>query len=287
MTSRQHRAAHTISAQQILAATALAIAAFVVLGLAAFTRPTTRPVMAKKAYTEQVSFGYRAQAPRGPVYPGGRVRTGDAVFVRLVQNVRVRVAYRLVTAAAHRISGTQDVRLRLTSPTGWSRSIQLAAPTRFAGNQTSRQVTLDLRRLRSLIGRVQRLTGAPAGGSYTLTVLSRVHLTGTLAGQPLSSDYRPALSFQLDDLQLRPASSATTSTDDKQNDLRPSRRATVAIPARAPNILSVRGHSLPVATPAGSRSPVFCSRPPRCSARCAAGAARPLPRRRSTRATSS
>ena len=96
-----------------------------------------------------------------------------------------------------------EVLLRLTSPTGWNRTIQLAAPKRFTGDYASADVTLDVPALQSLIRKVEKLTGGAPGAAYNLSIMPRVHVTGTLASQPLTSDYAPALSLQLDALQLR------------------------------------------------------------------------------------
>jgi len=242
-------AVRAITAQHALAACGVAAAASLLLGLLAFTRPTTNAATVKSAYTERVSFAYRATAAAGPVYPGGVVRTGDPVFLRLVDRVRVTAGYRFTATAPHRVGGTMEVLVRISSPTGWTRSLPLAAPARFAGDRARRRVTLDLPRLRSLIERVETLTGTSAGGDYTLAVVPRVRLTGTLAGQPLSSEYAPSLSFQLSALQLRPGGApATSSSDDQQDGLTPSRRGTVATTATAANTLGIGGLALPVTT---------------------------------------
>jgi len=247
MSRPRPHAVRRLDAHQMLTASAMAAAAFLVLGLLAFTRPATKPVTVKTPYTETVKFGYRATAPAGPVYPNGIVKTGDPVFLRLVDRLRITVGYRLAAPGPRRLTGTMQILVRLSGPTGWTRSIPLAPARRFAGQHVSSEVTLDLPRLRSLIARVETLTGAPSGGDYTLAVVSRLHMSGTLAGQPLTSDYAPALSFQLSALQLRPGSGSSTSADE-QDGLTPARRSTVTASATAPNTLSIRGHGLPVAT---------------------------------------
>lgn len=221
--------------------------ALLALAIFAFTRPPTTPTTVKSAYVEKVSFGYRANAAAGPVYRGGIVRTGDPIFVRLVDRVRVKIDYRFVAAARHNLAGTYDVLLRLTGPTGWTRSTRLAPRRRFAGDHTSRQVTLDLPYLRSLIHRVETLTGAPEGGAYTLTITPRVHVAGKLDGQPLTSEFRPALSFQLDALQLRPGS-GSAATDVDEGGLAPSRRGSVTAAATAANTIGVGARRVPVPT---------------------------------------
>jgi hypothetical protein len=226
---------------------------FLALGALAFTRPATKPVSHKTPYAEKVSFGYHGKAHAGPVYPDGMVNTGAPVFVKLVHRVKVTAHYRLAAAAPHRVAGTMEVLLRLTSPTGWSRTIQLAAPKRFTGDYAAADVNLDLRSLQSLISKVEKLTGASAGVTYGLAVVPRVHLAGTLASEPLSTDYQPALKLQLDAMQLRLASAAPTSSSgpapsDQRDALYPSRRGNVAASTRAPNVLNVRGLELPVPT---------------------------------------
>jgi signal peptidase I len=237
---------HPVNARQILTACAIAAGAFLVLGVIALASPTTRAATVKLPYTEKVSFAYQAKAPAGTVYPSGSVRTGDPVFVRLVHRVRVTVGYNFAATARHRLTGTLGVLARLTSPTGWTRTLQLAPPTRFAGDHASREVTLDLNNLLSLVHRVETLTGASSGGEYTVVVTPRLHLSGTLAAQPLTSRFAPALGFQLDALQFRPASSLTTSGN-QQNGLTPSRHATITASTTASNTLG-GSHGLPVAT---------------------------------------
>lgn len=236
-----------ISAQQILAASAITAVAAGGLGLLAVTRPATRAVTVKSPYTQQVSLGYRADVASSAVYPGGVVKTGDPVFLRIVHQVHVSVSYRLAAPAPHRLGGTIQLFARLTSPTGWSRSIALSSPTRFTGDRAGSEATLDLQRLRALVDRVQKLTGGPPGAAYTLAVAPRVHLTGTLAGRPLYSDFRKELRFQVDALQMKRDGDATTSGA-KDDDMTPSQRGTVAASATASNTLGIRGHGLPVAT---------------------------------------
>jgi signal peptidase I len=233
--------------QAIFTASAVAAVAFLALGALAFTRPATKPVSVKTSYTEKVSFGYHAKAPAGPVYPDGVVKTGDPIFLKLVHRVRVKAHYRLAANAPQRLGGTMEVLLRVTSPTGWNRTVQLDAPRRFTGDYASADVILDVRSLQSLIRKVEKLTGGTPGTAYTLAVMPRVHVTGTLASQPLTTDFAPTLSLQLDALQLRSGTGSTDSADRKAA-LNPSRSGTVATSTTAPNALSVRGLDVPVPT---------------------------------------
>ncbi|MEA2219851.1 MAG: signal peptidase [Solirubrobacteraceae bacterium] len=233
-----------VSAGQILTASAVAAVVFIGLGVLAATHPSTSAVTVATPYTEHVRFDYGAHARHSPVYPTGLATTGDTIFLRLAHRVRVRVDYRLVTAAPHRLTRTMRIAARLTSPSGWTRDVTLLSPTRFEGDAVSSEVTLDMTRLRALVDRAQTLTGSTTGGAYTLAIVPRVDLAGTLGGQPLTSDFGPQLSFAVDDLQMRPSGSTAPGV---MGGFTPRRSRTVAVAASVPATLGDGGHALPVA----------------------------------------
>jgi signal peptidase I len=249
-----------VDTQTLFTASTVAAVAFFALTAPAFGRPATKPSAVKTPYTEKVSFGYYAKAPAGPVYPDGIVKTGDPVFLKLVRRVRVKAHYRLAATAPRQLGGTMEVLLRISSPTGWNRTIQLAAPKRFTGDYASADVMLDVPGLQSLIRKVERLTGGTPGASYDISVMPRIHVTGTLASQPLTSDYAPALAFKLDGLQLRAAPAAAAAdpaaasdpgsgpTPEQKAALNPSRGGSVAASTTVTRTLGIRGHDLPVPT---------------------------------------
>jgi signal peptidase I len=220
----------------LLIAFSVAAAAFGALGLAAFSRSTAKPVTVKTGYAERVRFGYSAAVHDSSVYADGALRTGDPVFLRLVRSLRVEARYDVATTARNQLTGTQEVSGLLTSSNGWNRRLVLAPRRRFTGPHASAEVTLDLDQLRGMIRRVEVLTGTPPG-AYTLSVVPRFHVAGSLAGRTLESDYAPALKFQLDALQLR--------LEDPKG-LAPGRRGTVVGSATTPARLSLRGRSLQV-----------------------------------------
>jgi signal peptidase I len=233
------------NAQLLLFGCAAVAVACTILGLLAWTRSATDPVAAKVNYTHEVRFSYRADAPAGAVYPTGTVKTGDPIFLRLVDQVRVKVAYRLASDAPRAVRGTQQILLRLRSPTGWSRTVRLQPSTPFRGAGTSAWVVLDLAELRALIGRVEAQTGTPAGSAFTVEILPRVHVKGTLADELLDDRYDPTLTFQLDPLQLRAGGggSAEEGTGFTQR-----RAGSVAATVASPNLLRLGDHGIQVGT---------------------------------------
>jgi signal peptidase I len=235
------------NAQLLLFGCAVVAVACLVLGLLAWTRSTTDPVAAKVNYTHKVRFSYRADAPVGAVYPTGIVKTGDPIFLRLVRQVRVKVAYHLASGAPRQVGGTQQILLALRSPTGWSRTIRLQPSTPFRGAGTSAWVVLDLAQLRALIGRVEALTGTPAGSAFTVDILPRLHIKGTLADEVLDDRYAPTLSFQLDPLQLR-AGGGGTADAGAGGAFTQSQSGSVAATVATPNHLRLGGRGLQVGT---------------------------------------
>ena len=209
-TSRDQSIGHRIHFGAFLTASAIAAAVFAVLALVAFTRPAGRSTAATTPYTQQVKFGYSANAPAGPVYPTGTIRTGDPIFMTLVHQLDVHVDYRFASTTSHDVVGTEEILLELTSQSGWRRNLVLTPPTRFTGDRTSTVVTLDIPRIQSLLGKVTSLTGM-AGASYTIAVSPRLHITGTVAGHPLNLKFAPVMNFELGGQQLISQGAAVTS----------------------------------------------------------------------------
>jgi signal peptidase I len=232
------------NAQLLLFGSAVVAVVCLVAGVLAWTRSTTDPVAAKVNYSHEVRFSYRADAPVGAVYPSGTVKTGDPIFLRLVRQVRIKVAYHLASTATRHVAGTQQILLRLSSPTGWSRTIRLQPTTPFRGAGASAWVVLDLDELQALINRVETLTGTPAGSAFTVDILPRVHVKGTLADETLDDRYNPKLSFQLDPLQLRAGGGGSAGDAGFTQNQAGSVAATVA----TPNHLRLGGHGVRVET---------------------------------------
>jgi signal peptidase I len=185
----------------------VALAGVGLLGCAALaavtlTRPTSGPVQVAGAYSESGAFAYSGRAARGPVYPSGRVATGDAIFLRQVDAVRFRFGYALDARAPREIAGTGRMSARLSDGSGWTRTIPLQPPRYFTGDDVTLAGILDLGRLQRLVAAFERQTGA-RGDSYALTIVPRIAADGTLDGRPLATAFGPELEMRLDDTRLR------------------------------------------------------------------------------------
>jgi signal peptidase I len=246
---RDHR---PIKFGALLTASALAAAAFVVLGMIAFTRPASRAVPSTAAYTQQVQFGYSAHVRSGLIYPTGTVTTGDPIFLTLVRRVGVSIGYRLNAAAPSKITGTEEVLLQINGPSGWSRNLVVTPPTPFSTDHTTTEVTLTIPALQSLLARVAALTGGAGLADDTVSVVPQITVKGMVAGHLINSTFAPALSFGLTPTQLVPdgvsssagAAGPVTTAGPPKTIYSQSKTGTVmTAPGSAPTTLTVFGVS--------------------------------------------
>jgi signal peptidase len=180
---------------------AAALVASLMLGVVAFTRHSA-PALTNGVWKQRGTFSYSAPAPRGPVYPAGRVVTGDAVFLRLVPAVNVHFDYQVAAPLADRLAGTAGLELTVLGANGWKSSMQLSPSKRFRGDHVLVEGRLQLAQLRSLISSVERLTGTTSPG-YTVTIQPRIAVRGEVGGDPVRVAFSPPLTFALDELHLQ------------------------------------------------------------------------------------
>ena len=182
--------------------TASASVAFLSVGVIAWVVPATRVDSRAVAYTQRATLTYRASVPASPVYPTGRLVTGDPVYLALVPALDVVAAYRMTTSAAAALGGTRSVDAVLSTQDGWTRTVPLVPRGPFHGDAFGVTAHLDLAGFARMIRDVEAATQVPIGG-YTLTVRVDVHLAGSVAGQPVDQRIAPALAFSVDDHVVR------------------------------------------------------------------------------------
>ena len=220
-----------------------ALVASLMLGVVAFTRHSASAVT-NGAWKQRGTFSYSAPAPRGPVYPAGRLVTGDTVFLRLVPAVNVHFDYRLAAPFADRLAGTAGLELTVLGANGWKSSMQLSPSKRFRGDHVLVEGRLQLAQLRSLISSVERLTGTTSPG-YTVTIQPRIAVRGEVGGTRVRVAFAPPLTFALDELHLQLQQPiASTPGAAPSNALHPAQSAVVTGPAA---VVSVGPLSLGVA----------------------------------------
>jgi signal peptidase I len=238
------------SAQSGLAVAAVGLLACLGLGALAFTKPTTKIVSTPLAYEQTGRFSYSASAAKGDVYPSGRLQTGEPVFLRLVDRMRVQFDYRLKTRPPHNTAGNAALIAELASSNGWKRTLTLQPATRFDGDRVRLAGTLELAPIRTLLTRFEAATDV-SNATYSLEVAPRVHVTGFLAGSSLRTSFAPRLSFSLDQLQLRPdlsANSAGPAESAPKHALTPATNGSVEVANRTARTLSLRALHIRIKT---------------------------------------
>ena len=230
----------------LICAGGIGLVAVVLLGLAllAFARPTRTPRTHAIPYTQSATFSYGATVRTGPVYPSGKVSTGDPIFLALVHRLNVGFAYRFSGPDTTSLRGTVAVLLKLTGPTGWSRTISLAPARHFHGDRVSAHVSLNLSSLQAMLSQIALETGISTSG-YTAAVAPEVHVRGLMSGRPLVTTFTPSVDFGLEPLQLQPGGGAAGSA---AAGFAPSQRGSVATSSLAESDLTLPGFSVAIST---------------------------------------
>src|SRR6185437_3960892 len=98
---------------------------------------------------------------------------------------------------------------------------------------------------------VQRATGIASVGA-SVSIVTKVHVTGTVAGQAVDESFSPTAGFQLQPLELTPsgsapppaAGSAAAGTPSSQTGFDPTAQGKVTAVSSVPNAFSLAGHVL-------------------------------------------
>ncbi len=175
--------------------------ASLILGIVAFSQPTTEMIANDTMYEHTGSFSYTAAAP-GDIYQGNRVTTGDPVFLELLTQFDVAFQYQLLGEAADVISGTARLDIELTDIGGWRRSITITPDTKFNSESVTIQGTIDLEEIMTLLNQLESRTGL-SRSFYKLTVAPTVNMYGKVGSRVVQDQFAPRLDFELDPIQLQ------------------------------------------------------------------------------------
>jgi signal peptidase len=171
------------------------------LVIPAWTHSLYRSAARTLEYTQQGAFSYGARVSAG-VYDWGTLETGDPVYLRLNRTLSMKFDYTLTSDAPASVQGTTALKVEVRDVNGWHRTLVLQPPKPFAGATAMAFGVLDLNTVVKYIGDLEALTGV-VRPFYTLVVIPEVTLTGELGHQPIRTAFVPALTFQLDSLELQ------------------------------------------------------------------------------------
>ncbi|HYB22360.1 MAG TPA: signal peptidase I, partial [Solirubrobacteraceae bacterium] len=151
----------------LIAALTLALLAFVLLALLAFTRPPTQRLPYAVRYEQSGTLTYTAQANPGPTYANGVAVTGEPLFTHVINTAELRFAYEFHSPTPSRLDGTAWLDAQIASSSGWQTTLRLGQPTHFQGEHALVSAPLGLSALEQLVRSVQDTTGV--SGADTLT----------------------------------------------------------------------------------------------------------------------
>jgi signal peptidase I len=187
----------------VLAIGMIALLPFGALAALAFTRPLTARLPFSVPYKQSGTLSYTADTGPGPIYPGDRAVTGEPLFTHVVNSVALGFGYRFDAAAAHSLTGKASLDATIASSSGWQTTFPLAPPTVFSGDHAQLRASLNLGSLLALVRRVQATTAV--SGSYTLTLIPHVSVSGTMDALALHAKFSPQMQFAVNQLEVQPA----------------------------------------------------------------------------------
>ena len=218
-----------------------------ILGVVAFGRPVDVMEDVSTPYTQTATFDYSAPAPAGPVYDGKEIRAGEPVFLNLVDSIDVTFDYELSSNVPFSVDGSASMALQIKDVNGWSRSLPLVGQTAVEDGTVHMGSRVDLNSIHELLGGIERRTGVDRE-MYSLSVVPTVETSGTVGDQEITETYSPRLAFNIDDLQLQLQAEAPGAEAETGKLLKQSVSSSVVRPQHAPNVLSIPGPDIAVAT---------------------------------------
>lgn len=216
----------------------LALAYFLALGFFSFTRPVSENVTRDATYEHAGRFTYAAGAEKSPLYPSGRLRTGDVIHTERAQLVRFSFKDTISSDDPIAMAGDALLSARLHSDIGWSRTFPLDETSWM--DQASLSGELDVRKLNRLATRVAEDTGFST--PFLLEIRASVEPNGFVAGEPIEEPFTATLRFQLVTDVMQPV----LQNDDGSDALRPEMEGEIPVQRPVAKTVDLLGVKLPV-----------------------------------------
>ena len=214
----------------------------------AWSRPLVQRASEPVHYSQHVNFSYHAAVPPSVVYPSGVVRTGQPVFLNLVQSVDVSAHFSFATKAWHTsLTGTMAGTVKLVYGTGWSTLLERLPAVPLRSSQGTVTAPIDLARVSQLVAAVNKATGGEAG-MPTIVVTATVKSRGDVLGQPVRARFSPSLTFDMTLTELSVASFSNANGSSGPNQLEQSEPGSVYQRVLKPATLAALGRSIRVST---------------------------------------
>jgi hypothetical protein len=213
----------------------LAICAVLIAGLA-WSRPTT--TTSTLTYTQSGRLSYSAPASSSSVYGSAGVTTGEPVYSAAVSTLIVSYSYRFQTAAAHSLSGTEQLVATISNGQGLTRTIPIQpAVSPFTGVRFTATGTLSMAAIQSAAAAFNQAVGGFGSSSYAVAITPSVSVHGHLGPAPLNASLDSPVSFTYSGGDLVPGTSGASSGGGGQTSFAASSTGSVSVPAGQPATL--------------------------------------------------
>ncbi|HEX5166747.1 MAG TPA: signal peptidase I [Thermomicrobiales bacterium] len=223
--------------QMIMSAVGVLALASVLLAAIAYTRPTQHSTTNVVGYDQRMSFSYTAE-PRGDVYEGGLVQSGQPIYLALVDDLSLSFDYSITSDLPVATSGNYQLDAIVAFDEGLTRTIPLIGTTAFDGPEVAFSTTLTLSDIQRVIDQIAQQIGA--NGKHTVSIVPTINLVGMVGDRAVDESFAPALLFELDSVALRPATKAATPDNANATDpFSPTKAGTVEEPATIPATISM------------------------------------------------
>lgn len=183
----------------------LLTAASLLVVLYAINQPTNTTKFEDVKYKHVGTFSYSAAAPPD-VYASDRVQVGEPIFRQLIDQITINFSYHLDSELPANVTGNHQLDLVVSHHNGWNWSFPLQPKTPFMGNQFNATGVIKLAQVQAVIDNLEQQTGLQ-NQQYTLSVVPKVTVNGTVAGQEINDRFSSQLTFQLSPLQMQVAPS--------------------------------------------------------------------------------
>ena len=174
---------------------------FALLAIVAFRNPLTKEVPLEIPYEHSGEFMYFSSAP-GDVYEDNFIRSGDPIFLNLIQEFDIDFQYDIHSPEASKVSGTHRLDLEIRDLSGWRRTLVLDQETPFEESNFTVTGTINIHELQKIVRSLEQKTGLHRS-FYEVVIIPTIYIEGTLGGYIFTDRFSPELLFQFDDVQLQ------------------------------------------------------------------------------------
>jgi len=208
MNEKQPPRTNGVNQQEILLLLLIIAITSIIISIFSFSKPITIYIDDNITYKHIAEIEYSANDPAG-IYDQPGVITGDPVYPGLECNINLSFSYDLLFipptgANGTIINGEITLRSEIEDDDGWTRTFLLIPEYKFSDTSVNAHPSLNICRILDLVAEKELKTGVD-GGSYRLSILPEIELSGMVGGKPFQEDFLPEIQFQLDDMVFRVA----------------------------------------------------------------------------------